>query len=158
MNDTEVMQYPDDMLVRDALQHYFAQYHFKDGGYSDRWFRIKLGPLFIPLPNIKARVDAVKIHDLHHVITGYRADWKGEVEIAGWELAGGCGRYWVAWLLNTGSFTVGSVIHPRALFRAVRQGRAIARNLYHGNMPLEVLLKMTIGELRGQVLMKHPPS
>jgi hypothetical protein len=138
----------DHLMLRDALQLYFAQYHFKDGGYADRWFRIKLGPLFIPLPNIKARVEAVKIHDVHHLLTGYRADWKGEVEIAGWELASGCGRYWVAWLLNGGSFLIGLFLYPRALFAAFRRGRGVKRNLYHGTVYDDALLSMTVQELR----------
>lgn len=142
--------YPDHMPVRDALQDYFGRYHFKDGGYTDRWFRIKLGPLMIPLPNIPARVEAVKIHDLHHLITGYTAFWKGEVEIAGWELGGGCGRYWVAWLLNAGSFTVGIFLFPRALLRAFKAGRAVPNNLYH-DARYEALLNGTVGELRARI-------
>src|SRR5262245_38865112 len=146
--------YPDDMPVREALQHYFAEYHFKDGGYNERWFRIKLGPLMIPMPNIPARVEAVKIHDLHHVITGYTAHWKGEVEIGAWELGGGCGRYWVAWLLNAEVFAVGLVLFPRALFRAWRTGRSIPNNLYHG-INYDRALESTVGELR-QWILKRP--
>jgi hypothetical protein len=138
----------DDLILRDALQLYFAQYHFKDGGYNDRWFKIKLGPVLIPLPNIKARVAAVKIHDVHHVLTGYRADWKGEVEIAGWELASGCGRYWVAWLLNSEAFVIGLFLYPRAVFAAFRKGRTVGRNLYHGTVYDDALLSTTVGELR----------
>jgi len=58
-------QYADDLKIKDALQFYFSQYHFKDGGYNDKFFKIKLGPTFIPVPNIKARLDAVKFHDIH---------------------------------------------------------------------------------------------
>ena len=99
--------YEDQLLVKDALQIYFSHYHFKDGGYKDKWFKIKIGPFFLPLPNIKDRVDAVKIHDIHHVITEYRADYKGEVQIGAWEIASGCGKYYIAWLLNFGSFVIG---------------------------------------------------
>jgi hypothetical protein len=140
--------YPDNLSVRAALQHYFDQYHFKDGGYADRFFHIKVGPLMIPLPNIPARVAAVKIHDIHHVLTGYRADWKGEVEIAGWELGGGCGRYWVAWLLNMGSFGVGLFLYPRALLRAFREGRRVPNNLYYGPGYDDALLDRSVGDVR----------
>ena len=143
--------YPDDMPVREALERYFAQYHFKDGGYRDKWFHIKLGPLMIPLPNIPARVEAVKIHDLHHIITGYTAHWKGEVEIAGWELGGGCGRYWVAWLLNLGSFSVGLFLFPRALFRAWHAGRSVQNNLYHDVVYDDALLNSRLGDLRRRI-------
>lgn len=139
-----------DPTLREALQRYFAQYHFADGGYTERWFRIKLGPLFIPLPNIPARVRAVKVHDVHHVLTGYRADWKGEVEIGAWELASGCGRYWVAWLLNAGSFTIGLVLYPRALWRAFREGRRVGMNLYHGVPYNDALLDSRVSGLRAR--------
>lgn len=143
--------YPDDMPIRVALSHYFAQYHFENGGYDRKWFRIKLGPLMVPLPNVAARVEAVKLHDLHHVITGYSALWKGEVEISAWELAGGCGRYWAAWLLNLGSLGIGLVRWPGAVWRAWRDGRRTRTNLYHGVVYDEALLSSTVGDLRRRV-------
>src|SRR6185436_2766095 len=118
----------DHLVLRDALQLYFSQYHFKDGGYADRWFKIKFGPVFIPLPNIKARVDAVKIHDIHHIMNEYPATWKGEAEIGAWELAGGCGRFWVGWILNAGSFFIGLFFFPKATFNAFLKGRRCTRN------------------------------
>src|SRR5687768_972265 len=96
--------YPDNLKIKDALQLYFSHYHFENGGYDKKWFKIEAGPLFIPLPNIKSRVDAVKIHDVHHLITGYPATLKGEAEIGAWEIGSGCGKYYAAWLLNFGSF------------------------------------------------------
>ncbi|HEX2616830.1 MAG TPA: hypothetical protein VHL57_04760 [Flavobacteriales bacterium] len=149
--DLDVPDVHDDRLLRDALQTYFDAYHFKDGGYADRWFRIKFGPFLVPLPNIPARVRAVKVHDIHHVLTGYRADWKGEVEIAGWELAGGCGRYWVAWLLNAATFSIGLVLYPRALFRAVGHGRRMRMNFYGSDVSYEALLGMRVGALRARI-------
>src|SRR5688572_29212059 len=94
--------YDDSLKIKDALQVYFTRYHFKNGGYDLKWFTIKMGPVYFPLPNIKSRVDAVKIHDIHHLVTGYEANMKGEVEIGGWEIASGCERYTAAWLLNFG--------------------------------------------------------
>jgi hypothetical protein len=143
--------YPDSLQVKDALQLYFSKYHFKDGGYHEKWFRIRLGRLFIPLPNIKARVDAVKIHDIHHLVTGYEANWKGETEIAAWEIASGCDRYAVAWFLNLGSFFVGMLLYPRALFRAFTRGRRCATNLYAQTTYDDELLCSTLGVIRGRI-------
>ena len=106
----------DSLKIKDALQLYFSEYHFLNGGYDFKWFKIKLGPIFIPLPNIKARADAVKIHDIYHVLTEYKATWKGEAEISGWEIASGCGKYYAAWILNLGSFFYGMIFFPRELF------------------------------------------
>ena len=35
--------YPDNLIVKDALEVYFSKYHFKDGGYQDKFFKIKIG-------------------------------------------------------------------------------------------------------------------
>src|SRR5438105_3758844 len=120
----------DSLKVKDALQIYFSQYHFKDGGYRDKYFKIKLGNFFIPVPNIKARLNAVKIHDIHHLVTGYTALYKGEAEIGAWEIASGCGRYWVAWMLNLGSVLIGMLFYQRALLQAFLDGRLAKTNLY----------------------------
>ncbi|MCX6275703.1 MAG: hypothetical protein NTV09_10910 [Bacteroidetes bacterium] len=148
-------KYPDTLIVKDALNIYFDEYHFKDGGYNLKWFKIKLGPIFIPLPNIKSRVNAVKIHDIHHLLTEYNADWKGEVEIGAWEIATGCGKYWAAWLLNLGSLFIGMFLFPRALYKAFMRGRKCKSSLYYNSNYPELLSK-TIGELREKIEIDLP--
>jgi hypothetical protein len=103
------------------------------------------------VPNTKGRIAAVKIHDLHHLLTGYTANWKGEVEIGAWEIASGCGKFIPAWVLNFGSFTVGLFLFPRALLHAFLGGRRTKTNLYHDITYDEVLLNKTVGELREYV-------
>ena len=142
--------FADALPVRQALQRYFDQYHFKDGGYNERWFHIKIGPLHIPMPNTKARIAAVKLHDIHHIVTEYRADWKGEVEIGAWEIASGCGRYMVAWQLNFGSFLIGLFLFPRAVYTAFLRGRRARTNLYHA-IPYDDALNGSVGELRARI-------
>ena len=146
MNECE-----DSWKVKDALQIYFSKYHFADGGYNLKWFKIKLGPIFIPLPNTKGRIAAVKIHDIHHLLTQYKANLKGEAEIGAWELASGCGKYIEAWVLNLGSFSYGLIFFPKALFNAFLFGRAMATNLYYSIIYDETLLNKTVGELRDYV-------
>ena len=115
MNNQE---YAYDSKIKDALRLYFSKYQFVNGGYDLKWFKIKAGPIFIPLPNIKARVDAVKLHDIHPLITGYPATLRGEAEIGGWEIAFGCGKYYAAWILNFGSFFYGLIFFPRVTFES----------------------------------------
>lgn len=146
-------QYADNLKVKDALQIYFSQYHFKDGGYNDKFFRIKLtDSLYVPLPNIKARVDAVKIHDIHHLITEYTAVYKGEAEIGAWELASGCGRFWIGWILNMGSFMIGMLFYQRPLLKAFLNGRLVKKNLCYDRVYNDDLLNKTVGELRKEIL------
>ncbi len=147
--------YPDELKVSEALQIYFARYHFADGGYKDKYFRIKLGPLFIPVPNTTSRIEAVKFHDIHHLLTEYTALWKGEVEIGAWEIASGCGKHLIAWFLNFGSFCVGLFLYPKALFEAFVKGRHVRINLYKGYVYDETLLNKTVGELRKELDVAH---
>jgi hypothetical protein len=140
--------YSDSLKVKDALQQYFSKYHFANGGYDLKWFKIKMGFLYIPLPNTKARVAAVKIHDIHHLLTEYEADYRGEAEIAGWEIASGCKKYSAAWILNFGSFFYGMFFFPGYLFRAFMRGRRMKTNLYYKTIYNEALLNKTVGELR----------
>jgi len=143
--------YPDDLKIENALQLYFKKYHFADGGYRDKYFRIKIGPVFIPFPNTKSRIKAVKFHDIHHLLTEYSAHWKGEVEIGAWEIASGCGNLLIAWFLNFGSFAVGMFLYPKALFKAFMMGRNVKSNLYHNYLYDDVLLSKSLGELRKEL-------
>jgi hypothetical protein len=144
------------LVVKDALNIYFSQYHFKDGGYNLKFFKIKLGKIFIPVPNIPARVRAVKIHDIHHLLTGYKANYQGEAEIGGWEIASGCGKYYVAWILNFGSFLIGMLFYPRQLLHAFLRGRKCKTNLYRETDYNETLLNKTIGELKNEIEIDTP--
>lgn len=140
--------YDNTLKIKDALQIYFSKYHFPNGGYHLKWFKIKVGMLYIPFPNTKARIVAVKLHDIHHIITGYEANLKGEAEIGAWEIASGCGNYLIAWILNFGAFFYGMFLFPRFLFRAFMRGRLSKTNLYYNTRYDETLLNKTVGELR----------
>jgi ubiquinone biosynthesis protein Coq4 len=97
-------------------------------------------------PNTSARRRAVRLHDIHHVLTEYETTWAGEAEIAAWELASGCGRYWAAWILDLEAMAVGLLIAPRRVLAAFRRGRK-SDNLYRGTWSDE-LLDERVGDLR----------
>jgi hypothetical protein len=40
-----------------------------------------VGPLAFKIPNTPSRKRAVRYHDLHHTLTGYRTDFRRECEI-----------------------------------------------------------------------------
>jgi hypothetical protein len=101
-------------------------------------------------------VRAAKLHDLHHVATGYQTTWTGEAEIGAWEIASGCGRFVWAWLLNVGALAVGLVIAPRAVYRAFIRGRHTT-NLYHLESDFrDDLLQQSVGVLRGTLHLDGP--
>lgn len=118
------------VTMREAKREAFARFGIpEDGGDSEAWVDFKLGPLPMPFPNTDARRRAVKLHDLHHVLTGYRMDIIGEFEISAWEIAAGCGSYSVPWLLNLMGTTAGLVSAPLRTMRAFWRG-ARSRSLY----------------------------
>ena len=152
MTNPEPIRFSDSEIVRDALQRYFDHYHFNNGGYNDKWFRIKFfGPFVLVLPNIKDRVDAVKLHDIHHLLTEYVADLRGEAEIGAWEIAAGCGKYYVGWILNLGAMAYGMVIWPQRIYKAFMYGR-LSACLYHDSPYVykDELLSKEVVELRGE--------
>lgn len=144
------VHYASQLTLKDAITEYFAFNKFgPDGGYSDKWVRLKLGPISLYIPNTAARVRAVRIHDLHHVATGYRTDWIGEFEISAWELATWCGRYHAAWVLNLGGLVAGLFSSPRRTVAAFMRGRR-SHNLYAEEYG-PALLTQTVGQVRARL-------
>ncbi len=140
-----------------ARDRYFEENHFgPDGGYGAAWVDFKLGPIPLPFPNTRARVRAVRFHDLHHVLTGYRTDALGEFEISAWELGAGCGGYVAAWQLNLGGLAAGLFSIPRRTFQAFVRGRH-SRSLYRQTYD-DALLSRRVGEVRAACGLEAPPS
>jgi hypothetical protein len=150
--------YADDSSVRVARDQYFAANGFSDAGYTDNWVRLKLGPIPIGFPNTASRKRAIRLHDLHHVATGYATTWIGEAEIGAWEIAGGCTDHWAAWVLNAGGFGYGIFVAPRRIYRAFMRGRS-SRTLYHTGWE-DSLLDLSVGELRARLAIDRgaPPT
>lgn len=148
--------YPAELTLRQARDEYFARNGFdKDGGYGKKWERMKLGPLVFYIPNSDGRVRALRAHDLHHVMTGYATDWRGEFEIAAWELSSGCADHRFAWLINLVAMNAGLLRWPGAVFRAFVRGRHSTnfyRSAYDGG-----LLSARVGEMRERLGVDRPP-
>jgi hypothetical protein len=148
MLEAATNSYPETMTLAEARSLFFARTGLgADGGYGARWVRIEMKPFPVYFPNSASRVRSAKLHDLHHLALEYKTDWPGEVEIAGWEMASGCGRHPWAWLLNLGAFAVGIVLFPKRLYRAFVRGRHAA-NLYREGFPEMELGNKTVGWLR----------
>lgn len=147
--------YDETMTIHAARQRYFDANGF-DGSYSERWVKLKAGPLAIYFPNAEGRRRAVRFHDLHHIVTGYQTDWTGEAEISAWEIASGCGRFGWAWFLNLQGLAIGLLIAPRAAYRAFVRGRHTA-NLYHQGQFREALLERSVGDVRRALTLDRPP-
>lgn len=141
------MTYGDSMSLRDARAMFFRANGFgADGGYGQRWVKIKLGPVPVWFPNTAGRRRAVRLHDLHHIATGYDTSLVGEAEIGAWELSSGCADYYVAWYLNAWAVVLGLFLAPRRLWRAFARGRR-STNLYRIGFE-ERWLDESVGTLR----------
>lgn len=138
------------LSLEQARADYFRFNGFgEDGGYGAKWVDFKLGPIPFPFPNTPQRVDAVRYHDLHHVMTGYQTDLLGEFEISAWELASGCADKTAAWILNFGGYAAGLLVAPRRTLRAFVRGRH-SHNLYRRRYD-DALLARTVGEMRREL-------
>ncbi|HEX8353347.1 MAG TPA: hypothetical protein VF611_10630 [Pyrinomonadaceae bacterium] len=118
----------------------------EDGGYGAAWVWLKMWGIPFAFPNTEGRRRAVKFHDLHHVLTEYPTTWRGEFEIAAWEVAGGVNRYWEGWLLDLLGFACGLFVYPRSVYRAFMRGRRSA-NLYFETWDDSILARR-VGEER----------
>lgn len=143
--------------LREARTRYFEDNAFgADGGYSARWVEVKVGPFPYAIPNTEGRVRAVRYHDLHHIMTGYRTDWTGESEISAWELGSGCRNFRAAWYLNISALGLGVALAPRRLYQAFVRGRH-ARNLYDRAFD-DALLDARVGDMRAELGLDKAPT
>jgi hypothetical protein len=149
-------QYAGDLSIGEARARYFAVNGLGDGGYQDRWVKLKLGPLRLWMPNTKARVAAVRYHDIHHVLTGYDTTWLGEAEIAAWEISSGCARHYAAWFLNLAAMAIGLALDFRSVGRAFWRGRRSV-NLYREDFN-SIQLTGSVKTLRSKLKLDLPPG
>ena len=152
------MIYNPEMTLRDARERYFELNRFgEDGGYEERWIKVKLWRIPVRLPNTKGRRKAVRLHDLHHILTEYPTTWRGEAEISAWEVGGGgLRRYYAGWLLDLMNIAQGLVINTRGVYRAFVRGRQCA-NLYSVEFSDE-LLSHRVGEFRRRLRLEERPA
>jgi hypothetical protein len=145
----------DGASLESALRDYFADNGFSgDGGYTDAWVDFHLGPIPFPFPNTASRKRAVRFHDLHHLVTGYRTDIAGEFQISAWEIGSGCRDFVAAWQLNLGGMGAGAVRWPRKTWQAFLRGRQ--SNNFYDRAYDDALLRMKVGDARRELGLDRP--
>jgi hypothetical protein len=149
--------YHPSLTLREALNIFFEKHNLgEEGGLNKNWAYLDFGSFRIPFPNTASRKKALIFHDIHHIATGYESDWKGEAEIAAWEISTGCGGYIAAWVLDIWGMAMGLCFFPRATYRAFIRGQR-SRNLYHHTHTREQAVSMTIEALQKELLLDTPP-
>jgi len=136
--------------LRQARLEFFQAAGFPlDGGYDDDFSEAEFGPVLYRVRNTEARREALERHDLHHLVTGYATDWKGEAEISAWELASGFGRTPYAWIIMLWGLFTGLVGNLGPTFEAFVRGRG-STNLYTEDID-DTLLNSTVEDLRARL-------
>ncbi len=76
-----IVEYSPQLTLREARDQYFEDNGLRDRGYDDRWVILRAGGFpFAAFPYSPQRIRSVRLHDLHHVLTGYDTSWLGEGE------------------------------------------------------------------------------
>ena len=139
----------DDLTVQDALQVLYKKYDLQtDGGVNNPSVEIRImrGVTFY-LPNFQARRKVVLRHDVHHLVTGYSAVMKGEIEISAWEISTGCTQNWFALVINSLGMMSGIPFNLPGVWRAWFRGRS-STNLYAKQYTDKELLSKKVGDLK----------
>ena len=140
------ISYPNALLLGEARDLFLAGNGLRIEDYGASTFTIGFWGVQLKFPNTEARKRVVPLHDLHHVLTGYGADWAGEAEIGAWELRAGCDSL-VAYVLNGGGVLIGLFLCPRRVWLAFRAAKG-QRTLYGDSVEYDAILRRTVGEVR----------
>ena len=133
---------------RDA---YLAENGFSVAAYEEPWTSASFLGVQFRVPNTARHRQAIRLHDLHHVATGYGTDLAGEAEISAWELRRGLrglGAY-VSAIVVAGA-AAGLLFAPRRTLRAWRASPP-GGSLFQTGRDYDALLAMTVGELRREL-------
>lgn len=142
---------PARMNVAEARDRYLAENGFSTRAYTETRSTLRFLGLTFHIPNSEGRRRGLPLHDLHHVALGYGTDEVGECEISAWEFRHGIpGFGLLVRVLVFQAFVLGLLIAPRRTLAAYRAAGPTA-SLYTKPVPLEVLLQMSVGELRAHL-------
>ncbi len=148
---------PDNLRMKDALKMFYNEHGLPpDGGTTSRLFKVQIGFIKFHLPNPKMRQQVVLFHDMNHILTNYKADFfTGEIQIAGYEISSGCGKYLFAWWINLCFYALGLIINPKLLFIGFMRGRN-CKGIYYYAKELNNPLEMRIGAIKEKLGFNKP--
>ena len=146
--------YAADRTVADALQDYLDENGFGTEAYDAPSVSVTFWGFRFRLPNPPDRKRAVRLHDLHHVATGFGTDPAGEFEISAWEIRRGLrGLRWFVRSLVTGGALAGLLYCPRRALAAWRAAQGRGVTLFTANLETDYpeMMGWTVGELRAHL-------
>lgn len=134
--------------VRAARDIYLAENGFTIAAYTSPRAEGSLFGRKISVPNPPAHQRAIRVHDLHHVATGYGTDHAGEAELSAWQARRGlrrAGLYVTAIVLT--NVAVGMTVAPKRTLEALAAASGDG-SLFNIPGDYDQLLLLTVGELR----------
>ncbi|MGZ3419675.1 MAG: hypothetical protein ACXWUG_04870 [Polyangiales bacterium] len=148
--------YPSSWNVRRALDAYLQENGFTTQAYEEPWTEASFLGIRFKVPNTARHKWAIKMHDLHHVATGYGTDLVGEGEVSAWELRRGLSGLdaYVASIVVVATF-VGMIRAPARTLAAFLASGAEQKSLFDRSVDYEALLEGTVAELRARL---HVPE
>lgn len=134
------------MTIYEELKTYWQQNNLPDdGGVTDSFNVAKVGIFSFKYPNLDG--NALLLHDLNHLITGYKTNWQGECEVSAWELAsGGRKGYSRTWIYPISLVLLGMIICPIKTIKAYREGK-VRTNSFILSLQNRNLLELTKSEV-----------
>jgi YHS domain-containing protein len=147
---------PAAMTVREARDVYLAENGFTMAAYVAPTTQGSfLGHKFT-VPNPPAHQSAIRLHDLHHVATGFGTDHAGEGEISVWQLRRGLrGAGLYVRSVVFANALLGIVLAARRTLTALRHPSA-GGSLFSARMDYDAILELSVGELRAMLAI--PPA
>lgn len=141
--------WPAEWSVERGRDAYLAENGFTVAAYEDAWTQASLWGLSFKIPNTQHHRWAIRLHDLHHVATGFGTDLTGEAEISAWEARHGLrGLDMYVSAIVSGLALSGLVIAPRRTRRAWNAAADGTTLFSEKQLDYDALLQMTVGELR----------
>ncbi len=151
-NNCGSIGYHSAMITRHALWHYVEAEGICPGvdpldvWLDGPWITIRVGRHMVPILPTWGLRNALTMHDVHHLVTGYDTSVKGEAELAAWELgSGGCGFNLFFWIDRVILILLALPFMPFAMYRSFRLGLG-RRNLY--TAPRDTVLAEDIDQVR----------
>jgi hypothetical protein len=141
--------WPAEWTVARGRDAYLAENGFTVAAYEDAWTQASLRGLSIKIPNTPHHRWAIRLHDLHHVATGFGTDLTGEAEISAWEARRGLRGLdlYVSAIVSSLALT-GLAFAPRRVRSAWDAAERGTTLFNEKQLDYEALLRMSVGELR----------
>ena len=140
---------PPDWTVKQGLDAYLMESGFQIEHYDAKSTPASFMGVSFSVPNTPKHREMIKLHDLHHVATGFGTDMAGEGHISAWEFRKGLKGvgFYVGIIIFTGMM-LGLFVSPKNTIGLLRAEKGEPPLFGRKDLDYEGLLSLRISELR----------